>query len=588
MLSMLTKIFQNIVDHPAEEKFRRLSWSSSRLQKSLLCYTGASEFLQTAGFVLLAGDVLELPLSANAALLEAHSSVRRRSILAKQKRSAVQTTAGKNCVSSLYKSAVEGGAHGAGQEELAKILLLPDGRESLHVVERILLNIRRYPDSERYRTVNLAKTAGQKVLPALPLLEVAGFERRPSPDGDDGLQLPRINRDDLERVWAMVWWATRPTPEALPQPSGVVSHMLGALLGVAIGDALGAPLGGKDPLTVTAQEVDKAMEMCGGGVWGVAPGQVTDNTELMLCLAASLAESPHDLTFPADNVALRYGKWGQTMPFRVERACGQVFCGSQQAHTMIERAAQFSPKTRGTGALLRCAPLAVLGARNRPDVAGSLARTDASLSHPTLEVGCASAAYVVTLAHLIASLGDRNVALEGLQNWVKEERRALGKGSVHGPLGWTCLPGKPEREESSVRDSKRSKEDTWVPPGAQLVAMDELIGWLNSGIVSREELPFGSDRGEATDVSVPLSLAFRHVKLGSSFETAMRAVLAGAADASTNAAAVGGLLGAAVGLSGIPERWVRAVLTCDTSMGRARSPEYHPSRLPALVEQICK
>ena len=74
----------------------------------------------------------------------------------------------------------------------------------------------------------------------------------------------------------MVWWAARghSSLEALPPP-GVGSRALGALLGMAVGDALGAPLGGQDPMAVTVQEVDKALEMCGGGLWAVAPGQVT-------------------------------------------------------------------------------------------------------------------------------------------------------------------------------------------------------------------------------------------------------------------------------------------------------------------------
>lgn len=35
----------------------------------------------------------------------------------------------------------------------------------------------------------------------------------------------------------------------------------------------------------------EALEMCGGGLWGVAPGQVTGHSELLLCTAAALAEA---------------------------------------------------------------------------------------------------------------------------------------------------------------------------------------------------------------------------------------------------------------------------------------------------------
>merc|ERR1719183_2540340 len=119
----------------------------------------------------------------------------------------------------------------------------------------------------------------------------------------------------------MIWWATRPAPVNLTPSNSLMSHALGALLGTAIGDALGAPLGGRGPFEVTAAEVDKAMEMCGGGLWGVAPGQVTGHTELMVCLAEGLSEAPRPLReFPLEDLATRYGKWGKSMPYRAERA----------------------------------------------------------------------------------------------------------------------------------------------------------------------------------------------------------------------------------------------------------------------------
>jgi ADP-ribosylglycohydrolase len=59
------------------------------------------------------------------------------------------------------------------------------------------------------------------------------------------------------------------------------------LLGAAVGDAAGAVLEfiGREP---TEAEVSQAMAMPGGGCWHVAPGQITDDTELAICLADGL------------------------------------------------------------------------------------------------------------------------------------------------------------------------------------------------------------------------------------------------------------------------------------------------------------
>lgn len=54
------------------------------------------------------------------------------------------------------------------------------------------------------------------------------------------------------------------------------------------------------------------------------------------------------------------------------------------------------------------------------------------------------------------------------------------------------------------------------------------------------------------------------------FEAALRQVLSGGGDTDTNACIVGGLVGARVGIAGIPAHMGRAVLACDTAQGRPR------------------
>ena len=88
---------------------------------------------------------------------------------------------------------------------------------------------------------------------------------------------------------------------------------LGCLLGACVGDAAGAVLEFREPPSPT--DVDWAMTMPGGGVWGVAPGQITDDSELMLCLAQALAESP---TFDLERIAHHYAAWIDSPPFDIE------------------------------------------------------------------------------------------------------------------------------------------------------------------------------------------------------------------------------------------------------------------------------
>jgi len=605
-LSLAMKILQNILDNPAEPKFRRLNPNSAKLRSALLAFDGALDFLTAAGFVRSGDGTLEAPQSAAKTLIDARGALVRRNELLQRKRQAEQMSSGNDMITAGYRAAVEGGAKGAGHAELKAILGQASGKEALELLERILVNVRRYPDSPKYRCVSLAKSAGQKVLPAAALMQLAGFERTKSESGEDCLRVERPNSDKLERIWAMIWWATRPAlPLQLPPPPAghgatLVDHAFGALLGAAIGDALGASLGGKGLYEVSAEEVDKALEMCGGGIWGVAPGQPTGNTELMICLADSLVEAPDGgkgalRQFPLEDLAVRYGNWGRSFPFRAERACMQAFQRPLPSVHMIENSREVNPKSLGSGALVRCMPLAVLGAvHGAPSVAGNLACQDAELSHPSTVIGVASAAFVVASSSLISTSGDRSAALSQVKQWAKREHEASAKGmpspvEVEGPQGWTHLSsGVQER----IQNRQPGASEKWTPPGDKLVACEQVSGWITTALSGTEQLPF-SDlsagallNGEVGSVEIPLMHAFRHLQAGSTMETAMRAVLAGGGDASTNAMVVGGLLGAAHGLQALPERWVQAVLASDPSEGVNRPTEYRADRLPALLKSL--
>jgi ADP-ribosyl-[dinitrogen reductase] hydrolase len=67
----------------------------------------------------------------------------------------------------------------------------------------------------------------------------------------------------------------------------------GALLGVAIGDALGATLE-----FMTREEIKKKYglhrDITGGGCWHLSPGEVTDDTDMTLCVAKGILAEPEN------------------------------------------------------------------------------------------------------------------------------------------------------------------------------------------------------------------------------------------------------------------------------------------------------
>ena len=87
----------------------------------------------------------------------------------------------------------------------------------------------------------------------------------------------------------------------------------GALLGLAVGEAIGAPA---EFLTAeqVAEKYGVITEMIGGGVYEVSPGETVDATDMMLCLAESLADVG---SFDPENVIERYRLWFESHPRHV-------------------------------------------------------------------------------------------------------------------------------------------------------------------------------------------------------------------------------------------------------------------------------
>ena len=61
------------------------------------------------------------------------------------------------------------------------------------------------------------------------------------------------------------------------------------MIGAFIGDSLGSYLEFKQGVQ-KEERVDEGMKMPGGGTWGLAPGQVTDDSELAMCQLRGLVE----------------------------------------------------------------------------------------------------------------------------------------------------------------------------------------------------------------------------------------------------------------------------------------------------------
>ena len=83
-----------------------------------------------------------------------------------------------------------------------------------------------------------------------------------------------------------------------------IERFRGSLLGLAAGDALGTTVEFHEPGTF-----EPVLEISGGGVFHLAPGEWTDDTSMALCLAESLIERGG---FDLSDQLERYLRWHKT------------------------------------------------------------------------------------------------------------------------------------------------------------------------------------------------------------------------------------------------------------------------------------
>jgi ADP-ribosyl-[dinitrogen reductase] hydrolase len=160
------------------------------------------------------------------------------------------------------------------------------------------------------------------------------------------------------------------------------SRSIAAFLGVAIGDALGAPVEFMTSHEIQAK-FDVLKEMVGGGWLRLKPGQVTDDTDMSLCIARGVVTAHGwSLTTVADNFA----RWLRANPVDVGDTCRRGIRNYMLHGTIQTPVNQWDA---GNGALMRMVPAALCTLGDR-DLMERCVLEQARLTHnhPLSDAAC--------------------------------------------------------------------------------------------------------------------------------------------------------------------------------------------------------
>lgn len=108
--------------------------------------------------------------------------------------------------------------------------------------------------------------------------------------------------------------------------------------------------------------------------WYIAPGQVTDDSELAMCQMHALSQMKQG-QFDKYNIAMMYKMWYEDGPFDIgsttrnglEGLCSKEKLTPEQLFKQAIHTVQGKNfKSQSNGSLMRCTPIAVYGSRLSP------------------------------------------------------------------------------------------------------------------------------------------------------------------------------------------------------------------------------
>lgn len=326
---------------------------------------------------------------------------------------------------------------------------------------------------------------------------------------------------------------------------------------MAVGDALGTTLEftKPSPKPFTPLLDGPHVSIIGAGPFNVAKGQVTDDTQMAVCLGSSLLE--HGRFDPAD-VAARYRAW-----VRLAFDAGNLTRQSLQAMAQgdVERAGlhvwtDSGRNNAGNGSLMRTAPIGVFfGADAEARRAASLA--DSALTHADPRCQLACAAFNAAIAAAIQG-ADRVDTLVDVASSELDAAAAVLRSTTPELLAET------EPAVAALQDDLAAAR------------MDDPELYSVTGLHLLRAQGF---------VRVAFRLAFWELLHAPTAAAGLIDAVNRGGDADTNGAIVGALIGAYHGAEALPAAWRTAVLKAMSEV--PASPwwtTYHPRLFLPLAE----
>lgn len=289
----------------------------------------------------------------------------------------------------------------------------------------------------------------------------------------------------------------------------VADRAVGSILASAAGDALGAgyEFGPARPDT-------EAILMNGGGAFGWAPGEWTDDTQMALALLRPMATGDRSITA----VELGFREWFSARPADVGNQTRAVLGRRGPLRDAAAAYQAGNPEGAGNGSLMRTGPVALGSLGDRATIAERAAAIS-ELTHPHADCVDACVLWSLAIDHAIRTAPGRDI-----YDWISSMREGLGSLPADRRDRWSA-----RIDEAASTSPRTFTKNGWVVHAFQ-AALAAIV-----------------------HTPVPDEQPCRHLEL--SLAAAVRC----GGDTDTVAAIAGSLLGARWGATAVPSEWRRII-----------------------------
>lgn len=299
----------------------------------------------------------------------------------------------------------------------------------------------------------------------------------------------------------------------------------GCLMGQVAGDSLGSLVEFMTPVMIKTRYPNGLTDLQDGGVWETLSGQATDDSEMAITLARSIIRNSNYNQF---EVLKSYQRWLNSKPFDCGITISKALNGIKSEHS------------QANGALMRVAPIGILGANFSFSDITDWAKKDAELTH----INNVCVQTNILFASVIADAISQTIT----------------------PLDlYTTLLQRAKDINADLSIMSVIEEAKTQPPSDYL----EKQGW----------------------VLIAFHNAIWHMLNSKNPYQAIVDTASQGGDTDTNSAICGALMGAIYGIEAFPMQWQNAVLNCKPSekikgVKRPRPQEYWTCDIFDIAEQL--